>query len=252
MQPEIKSVRAINKAYEENRMVAVLSQKDIKQENPGADEIYQTGTIARIIKLLRLPDGTATAILHGKRKFRLVEMTKSEPYLEGKIEILPKEIVENQMELDAMVVSIKDMANEIIQLSPNIPTEATVMLKNIRHSSFLLNFIASNLAAEVKIKQQILESTNLNDKAQRVLAEMDNELRLLELKDQIESKVRGDLEKQQRDYFLNQQLKTIQEELGQNPQQEEIKRDDRKSEGEKMAGTCRRKFSKRVKKSPTY
>ncbi len=219
-----KSIKAINKAYDEGRMIAVLSQKDSTEENPSVTDLYAIGTVAKIVKLFRMPDGTATAILHGKRRIRLTEMIKEDPYMIGEIELLEIEKIDDSLEFDAMMVSIKDMAKQIIELSPNIPSEANVMLTNIKQQSFLLNFIASNLGVKVEEKQSILEINNLNEKARQIMEFMDNELRVLELKDQIENKVRGDIEKQQRDYFLNQQLKTIQEELGQNPQEEEVKK----------------------------
>ncbi len=219
-----KSIKAINKAYDEGRMIAVLSQIDSKKEDPTVEDMYKVGTVAKIVKLFRMPDGTATAILHGKRRFQLVDMVKEDPFMMGEIKLLDIEKVKNKLEFEAMMVSIKDMAKQIIDLSPNIPTEANVMLKNIKHQSFLLNFIASNLGVGVEEKQTVLETNNLNKKARKVLEFMDNELQVLELKDQIENKVRGDIEKQQRDYFLNQQLKTIQEELGQNPQEETVKK----------------------------
>lgn len=218
-----KSIKAINKAYDNDRLVAVLSQKDTNIEDPDPQDLYQIGTIARILKLLRMPDGTATAILQGRKRFHLEEVLQDQPYLEGKIRTIEYLKPKNKLEFEALISSVLDLARDIIELSPNIPSEANVMLRNINSSSFLLNFIASNLGAKVKIKQKILEIDDLREKANFILQQMNNELQLLELKDQIENKVRGDIEKQQRDYFLNQQLKTIQEELGQNPQEAEIK-----------------------------
>lgn len=217
-----RSIKAINRAYEEGRLVAVLSQRDSNVEDPSEDDLYKVGTIARILKLLKMPDGTTTAILQGRQRFVLLEMLQEEPYMRGKIENLTHIDPENQLEYEALLSSIMDLAKQIIELSPNIPSEALVMLKNINNNTFLLNFIASNLGAKINIKQDILEIDELREKANTILMQMDSELQLLELKDQIETKVRGDIEKQQRDYFLNQQLKTIQEELGQNPHEEEI------------------------------
>ncbi len=217
-----KSIKAINKAYEDGRTIAVLSQKDSNVEEPATDDLYTVGTVARILKLLRMPDGTTTAILQGRRRFSLVEMLRESPYLEGRVQALDYKKPENKLEFEALTASILDLARQIIELSPNIPSEAMVMLRNISNTSFLLNFIASNLGSKLPIKQQILEINDLRDKADTILRQLHNELQLLELKDQIENKVRVDIEKQQRDYFLNQQLKTIQEELGQNPQEEEI------------------------------
>ncbi|NUQ25123.1 MAG: endopeptidase La [Saprospiraceae bacterium] len=217
-----KSIKAINKAYEDGRTIAVLSQKDSNVEEPATDDLYTVGTVARILKLLRMPDGTTTAILQGRRRFSLTEMLRESPYLEGRVQTLDYKKPENKLEFEALTASILDLARQIIELSPNIPSEAMVMLRNITNTSFLLNFIASNLGSKLPIKQQILEINDLRDKADTILRQLHNELQLLELKDQIESKVRVDIEKQQRDYFLNQQLKTIQEELGQNPQEDEI------------------------------
>ncbi|MEM9821420.1 MAG: LON peptidase substrate-binding domain-containing protein, partial [Bacteroidota bacterium] len=243
-----KSIKAIYESYESNRIIAVISQRDSRTEDPSVSDLYQVGTLARIIKLLKMPDGTATAILQGRKRFDLTEMVKEDPYLKGRIRIKNTEPPENKLEFEALVSSIKDMARQIIHLSPNIPTEATVMLKNINKESFLLNFIASNLGVKVSAKQDILEVNNLNDRAQSILEHMDNELQLLELKDQIESKVRGDIEKQQRDYFLNQQLKTIQEELGQNPQEEEIREMLERAKSKKWPKEAKEAFAKEIKK----
>ncbi|MEM9917510.1 MAG: endopeptidase La [Bacteroidota bacterium] len=219
-----KSIRAINEAHDKDRIIAVLSQKDAKVEDPATEDLYVYGTIARIIKLLKMPDGTATAILQGRRRFKLLRMRQNTPFLEGEVQtMLTTPADQNDLEFKALISSIKDKARQIIKLSPNIPSEAAVMLGNISQDGFLINFIASNLGVKVDVKQSILEINNLQEKAQAVLEHMDGELRMLELKDQIETKVRGDIEKQQRDYYLNQQLKTIQEELGQNPQEEELK-----------------------------
>lgn len=217
-----KSIRAVQKAYEDNRLVGVLSQKDVKIESPTARDLYRVGTIARILKLLKMPDGSTTAILQGRKRFQLEDMVTEDPYMIGEISTLEYEQPKNKLEFKAMLSSIRDAAKQIIELSPQIPSEAVVMLKNISNDNFLLNFIASNLGIKIEEKQRILEISNLKEKSNRILEHMDSELQLLELKDQIEAKVRNDIEKQQRDYFLSQQLKTIQEELGQNPQEEEI------------------------------
>jgi ATP-dependent Lon protease len=217
-----KSIRAIQKAYEGNRLIATLAQTDSKVENPSKNDLYGKGTVARIMKILRMPDGTTTAILQGRKRFELMAILKDDPAMEGEIRLLEHIKPVNPMEFDIIVSSIKETAKQIIELSPGIPSEAAVVLGNISNNSFLLNFIASNLGTKTDNKQVILETDDLQGKAERILKQMDADLQLLELKDQIESKVRTDLEKQQRDYFLNQQIKTIQEELGQNTQEDEI------------------------------
>jgi len=217
-----KSIRAVQKAYEDNRYIGVLSQKDMKIEAPSPRDLYRIGTVARILKLLKMPDGSTTAILQGRKRFHLDDILSDDPYMIGQISTLEYETPKNKLEFKALISSVRDSAKQIIELSPQIPSEAVVMLKNINNDNFLLNFIASNLGIQINHKQDILEINNLKDKASVILHHMDSELQLLELKDQIEAKVRTDIEKQQRDYFLSQQLKTIQEELGQNPQEEEI------------------------------
>jgi ATP-dependent Lon protease len=241
-----RSIEAINKAYAEGRVIAVLSQRDADIESPKVEDLYNVGTIARIVKLLRMPDGTITAILQGRKRFALREMISEEPFMIGRISILEYSQPTNKLEFEALISAIMDQAKQIIELSPNIPTEAMVMLKNINNPSFLLNFIASNSTAKTAIKQQILETDSLHQKANTVLLQLKTELQLLELKDKIESKVRGDIEKQQRDYFLNQQLKTIQDELGQNPHEEDIKKLEERAKKIKWPEYVAKTFEKEI------
>lgn len=243
-----KSIRAVQKAYEDNRYIGVLSQKDMKIEAPASRDLFRVGTIARILKLLKMPDGSTTAILQGRKRFHLDEMLAEDPYMLGKISTMDYEQPKNKLEFRAMISSVRDAAKQIIELSPQIPSEAVVMLKNINNDNFLLNFIASNLGIKVEEKQGLLELNNLRDKASNILQYMDSELQLLELKDQIESKVRTDIEKQQRDYFLSQQLKTIQEELGQNPQEEEINELIRKATQKKWPKHVQDVFAREINK----
>ncbi|MCB0705798.1 MAG: endopeptidase La [Saprospiraceae bacterium] len=243
-----KSLKAINRAYENDRIIAVLSQQDSKVENPGIQDLFRIGTIARIIKLIKMPDGTTTAILQGRKRFELTEMLGDDPYMKGMVKIMTYKDPANSLEFEALVASIMDKAGHIIELSTTIPSEAIVMLKNISNHSFLLNFIASNLGSKVDDKQEILEMNDLKEKAGLILSLMDNELQLLELKDQIESKVRTDIEKQQRDYFLNQQLKTIQEELGQNPQEEDVRKLVERAKAKRWHGPVREAFAKELNK----
>ncbi len=217
-----KSIEAVKAAYDSSKFIAVLSQKDLKNEDPLADDLYHLGSIARIIKLLRMPDGSTTAILQGRARCNLRKLTKETPFLKGIFDVVAEEEVESDMELDAIMSSIKDQSRRIIELSPQIPSEASAMLENMTNISYLINFIASNLNLSITQKQEILEMTPLRDKGKLVLKHLGAQLQLVELRSKIENKARVDIEKQQRDYFLNQQLKTIQEELGQNPQQAEI------------------------------
>ena len=217
-----RSVRAINKAFRERKMtIVVLAQKSDKVEKPKADDLYTVGTIAKIVKLIRMSDGTTTVILQGRKRARVREITRHKPFLEGSFETLTYEGPEHRGEFDAMVAAVQERAQRFVELSPAIPPDAANMLQSISNPMFLANWLASHLGSKVAPKQALLEASDKGEKMKLLIQEMDNELRMLELKDQIESKVRTEIEKQQRDYFLNQQLKTIQQELGNNPQEED-------------------------------
>lgn len=211
-----KSIKLIKDAYRGDRIIGVVSQRDVGIEDPTFEQLNQVGTVALIIKMLQMPDGNTTVIIQGKQRFRLNEEVQSEPYIKASIEKFEEVRPKTDKEFKALMASIKEMAMQIIDLSPNIPSEAGIAIKNIESSSFLINFISSNMNADVAAKQQMLEVVNLHERAKMVLGHLTQELQMQELKNQIQSKVRVDLDKQQRDYFLNQQLKTIQEELGGN------------------------------------
>jgi len=217
-----KSIKLIKDAYRGDRIIGVVSQKDVGIEDPEFEQLNQVGTVALIIKMLQMPDGNTTVIIQGKQRFRLNEEVQSDPYIKASIQKFEEVRPKADKEFKALMASIKEMAMQIIQLSPNIPSEAGIAIKNIESASFLINFISSNMNAEVSAKQQMLEVANLHDRAKMVLVHLTQELQMQELKNQIQSKVRVDLDKQQRDYFLNQQLKTIQEELGGNSPDLEI------------------------------
>ncbi len=208
-----RSVSAVKKAYEEDKYIGVLTQKQPEVEVPNMEDLNTTGTIARIMKLLKMPDGSTTIIIHGKDRFYLEELLEIDPHLRGKISVLDEQESPTDNEFKAMIASMKDLAEQIIHLSPGIPTEASVILKNIDKAEFLIHFISSNLKIKNQEKQALLEISDIKERAHWVLKYLNTELQLLELKNQIQTKVRSDLDKQQRDYFLNQQLKTIQEEL---------------------------------------
>jgi len=217
-----KSIKLIKDAYRGERIIGVVSQKDVGIEDPEFEQLNQVGTVALIIKMLQMPDGNTTVIIQGKQRFRLNEKVQNDPYIKATIHKFEEVRPKADKEFKALMASIKEMAMQIIQLSPNIPSEAGIAIKNIESSSFLINFISSNMNAEVSAKQQMLEVANLHERAKMVLVHLTQELQMQELKNQIQSKVRVDLDKQQRDYFLNQQLKTIQEELGGNSPDLEI------------------------------
>lgn len=217
-----RSIKAINQASDTDKWVAVFSQRDLKIEDPTGEDLYEVGTLARILKMLRMPDGSLTAVLRGRQRIRRKRMLQTQPYLAGEVELLSYLPATDPLTFKATMDNVRDNARRAVELSPNIPTEAQMMLDNIEVPSHLLNFISSNLSGDMNIKQEILETADLGIKAERVLTELHQELHILELRDQIENKTRGDIEEQQRQYFLNQQMKAIQEELGDNPNREAV------------------------------
>ncbi len=243
-----KSIKLIKEAYKGNRIIGVVSQRDVSIEDPTFEELNSVGTIAQIIKMLQMPDGNTTVIIQGKQRFQLVEEVQSEPYIKAIIAKFTETKHKVDKEFKALVASIKEMSSQIIQLSPNIPSEAAIALKNIESTSFLINFISSNMNADVADKQKMLEMSNLRKRAERVMELLTLELQMLELKNQIQSKVRTDLDKQQRDYFLNQQLKTIQEELGGNSSDLEFEALKTRSKKKKWAKVVADHFEKELEK----
>ena len=243
-----KSIKLIRDANKGNRMIGVVSQQDVGIEDPSFAQLNKVGTMALIIKMLQMPDGNTTVILQGKKRFLLKDEIQSVPYIKATVEPFKEVKHKVDKEFKAIMSSIKDMAMNIIQLSPNIPSEAGIAIKNIESTSFLINFISSNMNADMLAKQQLLEETNLRTRANLVLEHLTLDLQMLELKNQIQSKVRVDLDKQQRDYFLHQQLKTIQEELGGNSPDLEIESLKSRAAKKKWAKEVKDHFSKEVDK----
>lgn len=243
-----KSIKLIKDAYRGDRIIGVVSQQDVGIEDPSFDQLNQVGTVALIIKMLQMPDGNTTVIIQGKQRFRLNEEIQSEPYIKASIQKFEEVRPKTDKEFKALMASIKEMAIQIIELSPNIPSEAGIAIKNIESSSFLINFISSNMNADVAAKQQMLEVVNLHERAKMVLGHLTQELQMQELKNQIQTKVRVDLDKQQRDYFLNQQLKTIQEELGGNSPDLEIENLRQRASSKKWSKDASTHFNKEIEK----
>ena len=209
------SIKLINDANNGNKVIGVVAQKDRDVENPSENDIFEYGTVARIIRVLKMPDGNTTVIIQGKKRFHIEKVIANEPYLKAEVSEMPEaKPASDNKEFKAIIDSIKDLALQIISESPNIPSEATFAIKNIESSSFLVNFVSSNMNLSVAEKQRLLENSDLKDRALATLKYMNVEIQKLELKNDIQSKVRHDLDQQQREYFLHQQMKTIQEELG--------------------------------------
>lgn len=243
-----KSIKLIKDAYQGNKTLGVVSQKNDSVEDPRESDLNKIGTVALILKMLRMPDGNTTVIIQGKKRFKIKEVTQTEPYLRATIEAYNQVEKPSGKNFNALVSSIKDLASQIIEQSPNIPTEATFAIKNIESPTFLINFIASNMKGSVAEKQQLLEIPELNERANKLLEHLSKELQLLELKNDIQSKVRHDLDRQQREYFLNQQIKQIQEELGGDPVQQEIEDFQKKAEKKKWPKEAKKRFEKELEK----
>ncbi len=227
-----RSVRLIKDAEDGAKTIGIVSQKDFDIEIPELKDLNEVGTVAHILKMLKMPDGNITAVIQGRKRFKIEEMVQDEPFYKAKISDLQEvKPVENDDEFEALVSSVKDLALQIIKESPNIPNEASIAIKNIKNSSFAINFVASNMNIDLTEKQALLEEIDLKKRAVLVLELLTKELQSLEVKNKIQSKVHTDLDKQQKEYYLNQQMKAIQEELGGSGSQKEI--DEMRKQGAK-------------------
>lgn len=244
-----KSIKLVKDAYRNERVIGVVSQKDPNVEDPSFEDLNAVGTVAKILKTLQMPDGNTTVIIQGKKRFHLREVTQTEPYFRAKVSSFEKEIILPQdKNFHALIQSLKDLSLQIIQKSPHIPSEASFAIKNIESPAFLVNFVSSNLNIKIVEKQKLLEISDMIQRAKAVLSALTKELQLLDLKNQIQSKVKTDLDKQQRDYFLNQQLKTIQEELGGTPNDLDIKTLKSKAADKKWSDQVKSVFERELTK----
>jgi ATP-dependent Lon protease len=242
-----KSIKLVKKAYQGNRIIGVIAQKNSLAEEPSIDELYRTGTVARIIKMLVLPDGNTTIIIQGKNRFAIKEFVQEEPYLTARIELQP-ELGLNGKEAKALSQSLKDAATKVLRLNPEIPQEAQVALDNISSMAFLIHFLSSNLNAEVGEKQRILETQNIIDRGTLLLQFMLKDIQMLEIKHEIQKKVHTDIDQQQRDYFLRQQIKVLQDELGHEGPDKEVEKFRKRAEGKKWPAPVAAHFAKELDK----
>ncbi len=234
-----KTIRLVKDAYKKGMDIGVITQRDAKVEDPRQDDLFEIGTIAQVMKTLEMPDGNTTVIIQGKRRFRLEEITGNEPYLTGRITPFGNNpAVPRDRQFKALIQSVKDMAMQIVQKSGAVPFEATFAIRNIESPWFMVNFIGSNLVANMEDRQKLLEIEDITAFATALLELLTNELQMVDLKQQIQSKVKTDLDKQQREYLLNQQLRTIQEELGGTPNEQDVK--------ELKAKAAKKKWNKEV------
>jgi len=243
-----KSIKAVNEAYKGDKLIGVIAQKDTNIEDPATKDLEDIGTVARIVKLIKMPDGGTTIIIQGKSRFQVESILMDEPYFRAKIKKLEEEEAPKDEDFKAYVANIKDLAADIVQLSPNIPTEASIILRNIENPAFLIHFVSSNLNTDIKDKQRLLELNQIRQRADLLMQLLQKELQFAELKNKVTTKTRTEIDKQQREYFLQQQLKSIKEELGGDSNSQEIKEMQKKAEAKKWPVAAKEMFKKGVEK----
>ena len=244
-----KSIQAVKAAFGKDKLIGVVSQMDGNIEDPTAADLCKIGTVAKVIKMIKMQDGGTTIIIQGKQRFELVEMVEVDPFFQARVNLLEEEkIGKEDQNFQALLSTIKDLATQIIQLSPNFPSEAAMILKNIESPLFLINFVSSNLNVTINEKQALLEQNNIIARAEKLIHFLQQELQFVELKNKVANKTRTELDKQQRDYFLQQQLKSIKDELGGDPNEREIVEMKKKAENKKWPDTAKKLFQTGLEK----
>ncbi len=244
-----KSIQAVKASYNKDKLIGVVSQKDGNIEDPTPADLCHIGTVAKIIKMIKMQDGGTTIIIQGKKRFELLEMKEEDPFFKASVKVLVEDKVEKEnQDFQAYLSNIKDLATQIIQLSPNFPSEAAMILKNIESPLFLINFVSSNLSVEVNDKQALLEQNNITLRAEKLIQFLQQELQFVELKNKVANKTRTEIDKQQRDYFLQQQLKSIKDELGGDPNEREVAEMKKKAEGKKWPEAAKKLFQNGLEK----
>jgi len=243
-----KSLNLVKTAYDSDKIIGIVTQKDPDSENPKPSELYQIGTVAQILKLIKMPDGSKSIVIQGKRVFKINKITSEEPFFRAKVEKYPNDMDLTGMELDASLRTIKETAAQIIQISPNIPSEAVIAINNINSPVFLLNFIASNLNIGLKEKQEILEIMKFSERLTKIQQYLNKELQLLNLSEEIRSKVKTDIDQQQRDFFLRQQMKAIQEALGDDNDSQEVEKLRAKASKKNLPESIREALNKQLQR----
>ena len=244
-----KSIQAVKAAYNNDKLIGVVAQKDGNVEDPTPTDLCQVGTVAKIMKMIKMQDGGTTIIIQGKKRFELLEMKELEPFFKAEIKVLEEEKVSAEdQNFQAHLSTIKDLATQIIQLSPNFPSEAALILKNIESPLFLINFVSSNLNVELPEKQGLLAANDITLRAEKLIKFLQQELQFVELKNKVTNKTRTEIEKKQRDYFLQQQHKSIKDELGGDPNEREVAEMKKKAEGKKWPEAAKKLFQTGLEK----
>ncbi len=244
-----KSIRLIRDANKGNKTIGVVSQKNKEVESPEFDDLHTIGTVAQIVRMLKMPDGSSTVIIQGKRRFEMDKPLQTEPYLKSRVRLLEEQTVDKgDKELESSFQTIRELALQIIEESPNIPSEASFAIGNIESPTFLVNFISSNMNADVAKKQDMLEELDIKKRVEKVEEHLTLEAQMLETRKEIQTKVRMDMDRQQREYFLHQQMRTIQDELGDNPQDQDFKDMQQRASEKKWNETVEKLFFKELDK----
>jgi ATP-dependent Lon protease len=244
-----KSIKLIQDSNKGNKIIGVVSQKNQEQESPNFNDLHTVGTVAQIIRLLKMPDGSSTVIIQGKRRFEIETPLQTEPYMKAKVKVFKETSVSKKdKELSVMINTIKELALQIIRDSPNIPSEAQFALGNIDSPTFLVNFISSNMNADVSKKQEMLEEMDMKKRVTMVMEHLTLEVQMLEMRNEIQNKVKRDLDRQQREYFLHQQMRTIQDELGDNPQDQDVAEFRERATAKKWSENVEKSFYKELDK----
>lgn len=244
-----KSIRLINEINKTDRLIGTVAQKDARVNEPEENDMYRFGTVAQILKVLEMPDGSTSVIIQGRQRFEMIEMVQAEPYHKAIVKLLKDKKPSNKTrEFEAIVGSLKDLSLRIIKLSSNIPPEASFAVKNIENTKFLINFICSNSDIEIDEKQKLLEIDDLKERSIKLLEHLSRQIQMLELKNDIQSKVKNDLDRQQREYLLHQQMKTIQDELGGSPIDQEIEDLKKRAKDKKWSKEVAETFKKEIEK----
>lgn len=217
-----RSLALVKEAYENDKTIGVVAQKDESVEDPDPQDLYTLGTVAQILKLIKMPDGSKSIVIQGKSTFEIEQFTQSDPFFKADVKPVQQNMDLSGIERDASMRSVKETASKIVNLSPNIPSEASIAINNISSPTFLLNFISSNLQVSLAEKQDLLEIINFSDRLDKVMEHLNKELQVLNLSEEIRSKVKTDIDDQQRDFYLRQQMKAIQEALGEDSEQQDI------------------------------
>mgnify|MGYP001627236739 FL=1 len=244
-----KSIKLIRDAGKSGKIIGVVSQRNQEEENPQFEDLHRIGTVAQIIRTLKMPDGSTTVIIQGKRRFEMLAPVQEEPYMRATVKMIKeKPFDKKDKELEVMIATIKDLALQIIRESPNIPTEASFAIGNIDSPTFLVNFISSNMNADVAQKQQMLEELDMSKRVMLVLEHLTQEIQVLEMRNEIQSRVKRDIDRQQREYYLHQQMRTIQDELGHSPQEQDVRELEERADLKKWDERVNKIFRKELEK----